>query len=49
MPGGKERAVARCGACGYITSVRVWEDGTVHPIGQTNNCCEGASYEVIEE
>ena len=49
MPKEKIKSVARCSVCGYITSVRIWEDGTVHPIGQVNNCCDDSSYVVIEE
>ena len=49
MPEEKIKTVAKCSVCGYITCVRILEDGAVHPIGQITNCCDDSSYVVLEE
>lgn len=49
MPEERIKTAARCSACGHIACVRIWEDGTVHPIGQITDCCDDSSYVVLEE
>lgn len=45
----KTKAVAVCDGCGEVTPVRVWSDGTIHPIGESDSrCCEKAEYRVLE-
>lgn len=47
--GEKTKAVAVCDGCGEVVPVRVWSDGTIHPIGESDNrCCEEADYRVLE-
>ena len=37
----KRKAVARCENCQEIYPVRIWPDGTVHPLGSRSGCsCE---------
>ncbi|KYH24181.1 hypothetical protein HAPAU_38250 [Halalkalicoccus paucihalophilus] len=44
----KTKAVAECDQCGTYTPVRVWSDGTIHPVGGDEFCCEEQSYTVLE-
>lgn len=45
---GKEKAVAVCEGCDRLMPVRIREDGTVHPIGNGEQCCATNSYRVLE-
>lgn len=45
----KTKAVAVCDGCGEVVPVRVWSDGTIHPIGEDESgCCREAEYRVLE-
>ncbi|ADJ15559.1 hypothetical protein [Halalkalicoccus jeotgali] len=45
----KTKAVAVCDGCGELAPVRVWPDGTIHPIGSEDGCCEEADYRILED
>ncbi|OVE83270.1 hypothetical protein B2G88_17900 [Natronolimnobius baerhuensis] len=45
----KRRAAATCGSCGEIGIVRVWEDGTIQPVGQSSFCgCSTPRIQLLE-
>lgn len=47
-PDDKRRTAARCTRCGEIGIVRIWSDGTVKPIGQSDFCdCESATLRML--
>ncbi|MFC7224051.1 hypothetical protein ACFQKF_13055 [Halalkalicoccus sp. GCM10025322] len=42
------KAVARCDSCEHISTVLIYEDEKIYPIGQHSDCCEKGEYEVLE-
>lgn len=42
------KAVARCNSCEHISTVLIYEDETIYPIGQHSDCCEKGEYKVLE-
>lgn len=46
--GEKRKAVAKCGNCGEIYPVKIWTDGTIHPLGSADVCpCDEASLQIM--
>lgn len=46
--GEKRKAVARCVNCGEIYPVKIWADGTIHPLGSADVCsCTEADLRIM--
>lgn len=46
--GDKRKAAAKCTACDEIYPVKIWSDGTIHPLGSDDVCdCERATLRIL--
>ena len=46
--GEKRKAAARCERCGEIYPVKIWTDGTIHPLGSADVCpCDETDLRIL--